>query len=196
MPQRIMLRMLKSELLAVVLRLGLMSFLLFCAFEVSVAQKDDSANPPADDASADLAVTMFPHSQTAHWWVSGQDNIISQWHPSFDAKYSGPNSFRTHTGHAVSNIATLFTGYQLTSTTEIFMHFEAAAGGGLSDALGLAGFTDLDVVRNPTLGTTPYIARITSATGLSGSKKRSCRRSPMGSICNGSSCFHLLTTQT
>ena len=39
------------------------------------------------------------------------------------------------------------------------MHFEAAAGGGLSDALGLAGFTDLDVVRNPTLGTTPYIAR-------------------------------------
>jgi hypothetical protein len=37
---------------------------------------------------------------------------------------------------------------QLTSTTEIFMHFEAAAGGGLSDALGLAGFTDLDVVRN------------------------------------------------
>ena len=43
---------------------------------------------------------------------------------------------------------TLFTGLQLTSTTEIFMHFEAAAGGGLSDALGLAGFTDLDVVRN------------------------------------------------
>jgi carbohydrate-selective porin OprB len=39
------------------------------------------------------------------------------------------------------------------------MHFEAAAGGGLSDALGLAGFTNLDVVRNPTLGTTPYIAR-------------------------------------
>jgi hypothetical protein len=39
------------------------------------------------------------------------------------------------------------------------MHFEAAAGGGLSDALGLAGFTDLDVVRNPTLGRTPYIAR-------------------------------------
>ena len=102
---------------------------------------------------------MFPHSRTARWWVSGQDNVISQWHPSFDAKFSGPNSFHTHGEHATSNIATLFTGFQLTSTTEIFMHFEAAAGGGLSDALGLAGFTDLDVVRNPTLGTTPYIAR-------------------------------------
>jgi hypothetical protein len=102
---------------------------------------------------------MFPHSETARWWVSGQDNIISQWHPSFDAKYSGPNSFRAHGEHATSNIATLYTGFQLTSTTEIFMHFEAAAGGGLSDALGLGGFTDLDVVRNPTLGTAPYIAR-------------------------------------
>jgi high affinity Mn2+ porin len=113
----------------------------------------------ADPTPDDPVVSMFSHSPTARWWVSGQDNIISQWHPSFDAKFSGPNSFRTHADHATSNIATLFTGFQITSTTEIFMHFEAVAGGGLSDALGLAGFTDLDVVRNPTLGTTPYIAR-------------------------------------
>ena len=102
---------------------------------------------------------MFPHSQISRWWISGQDNIIFQWHPSFDAKYSGPNSFRSKAGHATSNVATVFTGYELTNTTEIFMHFETAAGGGVSDALGLAGFTDLDVVRNPTLGPTPYIAR-------------------------------------
>jgi hypothetical protein len=127
----------------------LIGLLLFCAAPLAVAQQDDSLKPPAsDDALPDRAGTMFPHSETARWWVSGQDNIISQWHPSFDAKYSGPNSFRTHGEHAVSNIATLFTGFQLTSTTEIFMHFEAAAGGGLSDALRLAGFTDLDVVRN------------------------------------------------
>jgi high affinity Mn2+ porin len=125
-----------------------------------MAAQDEAANSAAPTDSTDNpAVTMFPHSQTARWWVSGQDNIISQWHPSFDAKYSGPNSFKTHPEHATSNIATLFTGLQLSSTTEIFMHFEAAAGGGLSDALGLGGFTDLDVVRNPTLGTTPYIAR-------------------------------------
>jgi high affinity Mn2+ porin len=122
------------------------------------AQNPDSPTP-ADLTDDDPAVTMFPHSKTARWWVSGQGNIISQWHPSFDAKYSGPNSFRSQAEHATSNVATLFTGLQLTHTTEIFMHFEAAAGGGLSDALGLAGFTDLDVVRNPTLGTTPYIAR-------------------------------------
>ena len=130
----------------------------FCCAAGCLAQNPDTRTS-ADVAADDPAVTMFPHSKTARWWVSGQDNIISQWHPSFAARYSGPNSFRSQAEHATSNVATLFTGLQLTRTTEIFMHFEAAAGGGLSDALGLAGFTDLDVVRNPTLGTTPYIAR-------------------------------------
>jgi len=134
---------------------------LLTAFLIAVACAAQNPETPAPVSTTadDPAITMFPHSKTARWWVSGQDNIISQWHPSFRAKYSGPNSFQSHAEHATSNVATLFTGLQLTRTTEIFMHFEAAAGGGLSDALGLAGFTDLDVVRNPTLGTTPYIAR-------------------------------------
>jgi high affinity Mn2+ porin len=122
----------------------------FCAF----AQDADTTSEAGDPA-----VTFFPHSQTARYWISGQDNIIFQWHPSFEAKYSGPNSFRSKPEHATSNIGTLFLGYQLSDTTEIFMHFESAAGGGISDALGLGGFTDLDVVRNPTLGSVPYIAR-------------------------------------
>jgi high affinity Mn2+ porin len=136
---------------------GLVVLLLFCC--PVIAQQDEDSNPLTATASDDPSVTLFPHSQTSRWWVSGQDNIVTQWHPSFDAKYSGPNSFRTGAEHATSNVGTLFTGYQLTSTTEIFMHFEMADGGGMSDALGLGGFTDLDVVRNPTLGTTPYIAR-------------------------------------
>ena len=115
----------------------------------------DGSGPPGDP----VAVTMFPHSDTTRWWVSAQDNIIAQWHPSFYAKYSGPNSFLSHAESTASNVSTVFTGLELSSTTEIFMHFEATTGGGLSDALGLAGFTDLDVVRNPTLSRTPYIAR-------------------------------------
>jgi len=129
---------------------------LVCLAAPCPAQTSATPDQPADP---DPPLTMFPHSLNTRWWVSGQDNIISQWHPSFSAKYSGPSSFRNKAEHATSNIATLFTGLQLTHTTEIFMHFEDAAGGGLSDALGVAGFFDLDVVRNPTLGTTPYIAR-------------------------------------
>ena len=39
------------------------------------------------------------------------------------------------------------------------MDVESAGGRGLSSALGLAGFTNLDVVRNPELGPVPYLAR-------------------------------------
>src|SRR5262249_48656965 len=45
-------------------------------------------------------------------------------------------------------------------TTEVFFDLESAGGRGISDALGLAGFTNLDVVRNPTLGSAPYVARL------------------------------------
>src|SRR6202142_4719367 len=111
---------------------------------------------PADDP----AVTLFPHSQTAPYWISGQDNIIFQGHPSFDASYSGAHSFRSLAEHATSNVATIFLGYQVSRTTEIFADAESAAGGGLSDALGLAGFVNVDVVRNPELGPSPYLARL------------------------------------
>jgi high affinity Mn2+ porin len=119
------------------------------------AQANSNTGPAPDDP----VVTLFPHSQTARYWISGQDNIIMQAHPSFDAKYSGPNSLSNRSEHAVSNVATLYTGFALTRTTEFFFDFESAAGGGLSDALGLAGVTNVDVVRNPTLGPSPYLAR-------------------------------------
>jgi hypothetical protein len=42
----------------------------------------------------------------------------------------------------------------------VLVDVESAGGRGLSNALGLAGFTNLDVVRNPELGPTPYLARV------------------------------------
>jgi len=141
-------------------KLALVSLCVAMLCMTSLVQAQGASDPSAAGSPPeDPVLTMFPHSQTLRWWISGQENIVTQWHPSFDAKYSGPNSFRSEAEHATSNIGTLFTGYQLTGTTEVFMHFEMADGGGISDALGLGGFADLDVVRNPTLGTTPYIAR-------------------------------------
>jgi high affinity Mn2+ porin len=104
--------------------------------------------------------TIFTHSETARWWISGQANTIFQVHPGFHALYSGQNSLRPGFENAVSDVVTLYTGYELNQSTEVLFDLESAGGGGLSDALGLAGFTNLDVVRNPQLGAKPYIARI------------------------------------
>ena len=138
------------------LRLKLI-FKIYLAVLLAVpAFAQSETETPADDP----AVTMFPHSQTSRFWISGQSNIIFQYHPGFDAKYSGPHSFGNHANDATSHVSTLFLGYELTNTTEVFVHFEEASGGGLSDGLGLAGFANLDVVRNPVLSKDPYLARV------------------------------------
>lgn len=116
--------------------------------------------PEQTDGDQAVPLTVFDHSQTSRYWVSGQVNFIFQAHPDFSAQYSGVNSLSSSGEHAVSRVLTLFTGVELTKTTEFIFDVESAGGRGISDALGLAGFTNLDVVRNPDLGSKPYIARI------------------------------------
>ena len=55
---------------------------------------------------------------------------------------------------------TLQTAYAFTPRTAVYLDVEETGGGGLSSALGMAGFVNLDVVRNPTLGEAPYIGRL------------------------------------
>lgn len=107
----------------------------------------------------DPPTTLLPHLQSDRYWLSAQDNIIFQYHPSFSADYNGANSLHAHGENATSNIGTLYLGFAPLKNTELFLDIESAAGGGLSDALGLAGFVNVDVVRNPQLGVVPYLAR-------------------------------------
>ena len=102
---------------------------------------------------------MFPHAARGGWWLSGQLNLISQWHGRFRSPYEGDNSLRSAPEQALSRVWTIYAGLALPHHTEVLVDIESAGGRGLSDALGLAGFTNLDVVRNPTLGATPYLAR-------------------------------------
>ena len=114
--------------------------------------------PPAESQ-----LTFFPHSDTTRYWISGQGNSIFQLHGNFHSPYQGPNSFTAPFEYKASEVATLYLGYQLNKQpryeTDILYDEENAGGRGLSQALGLAGFTNLDVVRNPNLGPTPYTAR-------------------------------------
>ncbi len=121
-----------------------------------------SAAPPDGSDSGDI-LTVFPHSDTAPYWISGQANVILQWHPRFRAKYTGPNSLTPWPQSATTHILTLFTGYELTHTTEVFADVEYATGGGIGTALGLAGYTNLDSVRTVqgvALSRAPYLARL------------------------------------
>lgn len=104
-----------------------------------------------------------PDLQESFWdrfWVSAQGNFIRQQHSTFDAQYTGPNSFPADRDHATSRVETLYSGFRITDRLEILADIESAGGAGLSNALGIAGFTNVDVVRNPTLSEDPYFARV------------------------------------
>jgi hypothetical protein len=118
--------------------------------------------PPVKDSTADddPIPAMFAHPETDRWWISGQANWISQWHPAFHSPYQGVNSLPSEAQDATSRVLTLFTGLRLTGTMELLCDVQESAGHGIGEALGLAGETNLDVVRNPTLSKAPYIARL------------------------------------
>jgi hypothetical protein len=109
-------------------------------------------------------LTVFPHPDSARYLVSGQVNIVFQGHPGFHSPYQGPSSMLPRGEYKVSMVGTLFLGLQLHHklryNTDAIYDEESSGGRGISEALGLAGFTNLDVVRNPQLGSTPYMARV------------------------------------
>jgi len=146
---------------------------------VSGAQTQDKAS--AGSASdGEPPATLFPHSESSRFWVSGQANFISQWHPAFPAPYSGPNSLSPEAQDATSRVLTLYTGIQLSRTAELLCDVQETGGHGLGEALGLAGFTNLDVVRNPTLSKAPYVARLMWHQVIALShKKVSAERTPL-----------------
>ncbi|MDE1175412.1 MAG: carbohydrate porin [Edaphobacter sp.] len=121
------------------------------------------APAPQQSASPD-ATTIFPHPDQARYLISGQANIIFQAHGPFHSPYEGTNSLQSRGEYKTSLIGTLFLGLQLHRNmryaTDTIVDFESAGGRGISQALGLAGFTNLDVVRNPNLGSKPYLARV------------------------------------
>jgi hypothetical protein len=126
-----------------------------------------SAGPTPGDPEAsgsDEAVeTIFPHFENTRFWLSGQGNFIYQANPPFHAPYSGVNSLRPDFEQAVSRVLTLYTGVRLNDSTELLVDIEDSSGSGLSNALGLAGITNLDVVRIPgqgsPLSTAAYLSR-------------------------------------
>jgi len=134
----------------------------------SLAQVEQDRRPPDTGPSGSKPqdpppVSIFPHGEDSSWWLSGQANIIFQGRLPFHSAFQGPNSFRNSSEYKTSLLGTLFTAWRPTHSvrynTDLILDFESSGGRGLSQALGLAGFTNLDVVRNPNLGAKPYFAR-------------------------------------
>ncbi len=138
--------------------LFVLTLVLYCATPFYAQQQDQQEQQQVNAPDSHDPETFFPHPDK-RYWISGQINFIFQANPPFDAAFSGPHSFKNRYEKATSRVMTLFTGLKLNDSTELLVSVEETGGRGLSDALGLAGFVNLDVVRNPDLGQAPYLAR-------------------------------------
>jgi len=152
-----------SRILAVLLVCFAAPYLAFSQSQPPDPSDEQTASVPAGDSASDETPAMFPHFESGRYWLSGQANVVFQWHPAFNSPYQGPNSMTPQSQSATTHIVTLYTGLEITHTTEILVDVEDATGGGVGNALGLGGITDLDDVRTVQgiqLSTAPYLARM------------------------------------
>jgi hypothetical protein len=126
-----------------------------CNVSANVPPAPDAADPPPDDSPE----SMLSHFKSTRYWLSGQANFIFQTHPDFHALYSGPHSLSPNYEKATSRVLTLFGGVRFNNSFEFVGALEEAGGSALSLGFGLAGNTDLDIVRNPLLSKAPYLGR-------------------------------------
>ena len=74
------------------------------------------------------------------WGLHVQATNVSQWHPSFTAPYSGPNSLNPAANSNETSDVTLFAGMRVPGGGEIWINPEIDQGFGLSNTLGMAGY--------------------------------------------------------
>ena len=97
----------------------------YAAVEVSPAARFSTTAPVTPDS----------------WAVSGQFTGLSQYHPSFTAPYSGKNSLNSDNLSSATADLTLFAGVRVWSGGELWINPEIDQGFGLSNTIGMAGYS-------------------------------------------------------
>jgi high affinity Mn2+ porin len=135
-----------------------------CYISSALAQQTAPAASSVDDSN------YHPGQHSGMAYELGfQATLIDQNLFAFRSPYSGVNSLRARNENEKSDTYTLYAGVRLRKGIEFYVNPEMARGNGIGEALGLAGYTNGDVIRNPALGMEPYLgryfARFTLATG-------------------------------
>jgi high affinity Mn2+ porin len=95
------------------------------------------------------------------WLLGEQINLIAQDLLPLHSPYSGANSLRANGDREMSQAYGVYVGAQLGGRLQAYLDVEWIAGNGISNASGLGGITDGDVLRQGSvnLPKTPYLAR-------------------------------------
>ncbi len=105
-----------------------------------------------------IAKTSF--SQDKNWSIHFQQTVIPQHKPKINAPYSGEFSLSDTSETQTSLTTTIYLGRRLWKGAAVFYNPELAGGSGLSQARGIAGFTNGECFRIGNPSPTIYTARL------------------------------------
>ncbi|MHB8920666.1 MAG: carbohydrate porin [Halothiobacillus sp.] len=114
------------------------------------ASKIDQAAEPATENN----------TPTENWQTHAQTTGIGQYHPSFNAPYTGSNSLIPQSEQGYSVSGTAFFGARLLPNTEIYFNPEVFSGKPFSNLLGLGGLTNGENQRGGGVEPHVYVARL------------------------------------
>ena len=132
---------------------------------LTAASSADST-PTSAPTSTDSTARRRPGLYARYPWLprllGAQFTYIWQDLPPFHALYTGPHSLINTGDNEGTHTYGLYIGSRLAEYFQLYSDFEMARGAGVSHALGLAGITDGDVIRqgSANLGQGPYLARL------------------------------------
>lgn len=119
-------------------------------------------NPPAEGGQLprqEENKTSTKNVANEKWNWFWQATSIGQYHGTFQAPYSGPNSLLDQSERDASLTSTLFLGFRPFENTQIYINGELAGGRGFSNVTGIADFPNGEIPRVTVATPTPYLAR-------------------------------------
>jgi high affinity Mn2+ porin len=120
------------------------------------------AHGERDLPSEDKPSPPSPSGPTEQEWYSFhyQFTAVTQYHPAFEAPYTGQNSLVPNAESATAFVTTLYSDMRLWPGAELLFDPEMSGGQGLSHSLGVAGFPSGIVYRVGDPAPAIYLARL------------------------------------
>jgi high affinity Mn2+ porin len=137
-------------------------FVLIVSGSARAQQAVESSECAQTGSTAPVSASNTPGMEVKpeRWNLSFQATSIGQYHGTFHAPYTGPNSLENNPEYDVSLTTTMFLGLRLTQNTQLYFNPEIAGGKGFSGVDGIANFPNGEMPRVAGATPKPYIARL------------------------------------
>src|SRR5450830_609403 len=133
-------------LLFAIIALFAISFNVIAATDSDYQTLENTYINKGSNAQSEVALPNDVAAEES-WNIHGQFTYVNQWHPSFNAPYSGANSLDSGSRQAHTNDMTLFAGVRLWRGAEFYLNPEFDQGFGFNNTLGVAGFTSAEAYK-------------------------------------------------